>query len=273
MEVQNGHAKALGQMGHGNKKESIDTWRKQERQILRELCQKHGLEIAEETKGRGKTFSPNEYKQIKDEVKEELKIDPDIIDEIKDEIREEVVNDLLSKHQHIVKKTSKEKQELDRLKKEKSLFQSELDKVEGKRKVLDAVSAYTSTPSKLNKDNVIIPAAQFNNLKKTAIEGARNTRQQKELREKKSILDLREKTLNDREGRLVSKEASLDGKLKKANDETRKYKNLYNQEQGSTLSLIVELNQQKGETKRWENNYNNLYNQHVKLKRSKGLEI
>jgi len=30
---------------------------------------------------------------------------------------------------------------------------------------------------------------------------------------------------------------------------------------------------QKSEAKRWEDNYNNLYNQHVKLKRSKGLEI
>jgi len=273
MEVQNGHAKALEQMGYGNEKGSIDKWRKQERQIIRELCQKHGLKIAEETRGRGKTFSPNEYKQIKDEVKEELKTDPDIMDEIKDEIREEVVDELLSKHQHIVEKTSKEKQELDRLKKEKSVFQSELDKVQGKRKVLDAVNAYTATPSKLNKDNVVIPATQFNDLKKTAIEGARNTRQQKELREKKNTLDLREKTLNDREGKLTNKEASLDSKLRKANDEARKYKSLYDQEQDSTLSLIVELNQQKGEARRWENNYNSLYAQHVKLKRSKGLEV
>jgi len=31
--------------------------------------------------------------------------------------------------------------------------------------------------------------------------------------------------------------------------------------------------EQKSETKRWEGNYNNLYRQHVQLKRSKGLAI
>ena len=30
---------------------------------------------------------------------------------------------------------------------------------------------------------------------------------------------------------------------------------------------------EKSEAKRWEDNYNNLYRQHVQLKRSKGLDI
>ena len=95
MEVQNGHAKALEQMGFGNKKNSIDGWRKNERAILRELCATHGIELAEETKGRGKTYTPTEYKIIRDEVKEdvknELRAEPEIMDELKAELRDDFI--------------------------------------------------------------------------------------------------------------------------------------------------------------------------------------
>ena len=76
MEVQNGHAKALEQMGYGNAKNSIDSWRKNERAAIRDLCNKYGIELAEESKGRGKTYTPNEYKKIRDEVKDELRAEP-----------------------------------------------------------------------------------------------------------------------------------------------------------------------------------------------------
>ena len=97
MEVQNGHAKALEQMGFGNKKSSIDEWRKNERAILRKLCATHGIELAEETKGRGKTYTPAEYKIIRDEVKEEVKnelrAEPEIIDELKAELKDDFVTE------------------------------------------------------------------------------------------------------------------------------------------------------------------------------------
>jgi len=112
-----------------------------------------------------------------------------------------------------------------------------------------------------------------NNLKKTAIEGAKNSRQQKDLRDRKKALDSREQTLNDKDKQLTARENSLDGKLKKADGETQKYKQLYSQEQNSTSDLLTQLSHQKSEAKRWEGNYNNLYSQHVKLKRSKGLTI
>gem|GEM_PF-2470252 len=139
--------------------------------------------------------------------------------------------------------------------------------------VLETVNAYTATPSKLNKDNVVMPLTQYNNLKKTAIEGAKNSRQQKDLRDRKNALDSREQTLNDKDGELTARETSLDDKLKKSNGETQKYKQLYNQERDSKSDLISQLSHQKSEAKRWEGNYINLYSQHVKLKRSKGLEI
>ena len=60
---------ALQKMGFGKAKDSNNEWRIQERKILRELCEKYGLEISEETKGRCKTFTPDEYKNIRDEAK------------------------------------------------------------------------------------------------------------------------------------------------------------------------------------------------------------
>ena len=220
------------------------------------------MEIAEETKGRGKTFTPDEYKKIRDETKEEMKTDPDIMDEL----RADVESDLLSEQQHLVDEIAKHKKDVSNLQSEKSTLQNDLDNIEGKRKVLETVKAYTATPSKLNKDNVVIPLIQYNDLKKTAIEGAKNSRQIKDMRDKKKALDSREQTLNDREG-------ELDSKLKKANGETKKYKQLYSQERNSTSDLTSQLAHQKSEAKRWEGNYNGLYSQHVQLKRNKGLEI
>jgi len=269
MAVRNSQSVALQQMGFGKNKNSINEWRKQERQILRELCQEYGLEVAEETQGRGKTFTPDEYKKIRDEAKEEIKTDPDIIDEL----RAEVESELLSEQQHLVNEITKHKGDISTLQGEKTALQSELDNIEGKRVVLETVKAYTATPSKLNKANVVIPLTQYDNLKKTAIEGAKSTRQQKDLRDRKKALDSKEKTLNTKESKLAVRETNLDNELKKADGETQKYKQLYSQERNSTSDLISQLTHQKSEAKRWEGNYNNLYRQHVQLKRSKGLEI
>ena len=73
--------------------------------------------------------------------------------------------------------------------------------------------------------------------------------------------------------RIADRENSLEDDLAKAKGETKKCKQLYIQEQKSLSDLTSLLNQQKSEAKRWEDNYNRLYNQHVKLKRSKGLEM
>jgi len=267
--VRNSQSIALERMGFGRNKNSINEWRIQERQILRELCQQYGLEVAVETKGRGKTHTPDEYKKIRDEVKEEMKTDPDIMDEL----RAEVESELLSEQQHLVDEIAKHNGEITTLKSEKTTLQSDLDNIEGKRRVLETVKEYTATPSKLNKANVVIPLTQYNDLKKTAIEGAKNSRQQKDLRDRKKALDSMEQALNDKDSELTARETSLDDKMKKADGETRRYKQLYNQEKDSTSDLLSQREHYKSEAKRWEDNYNNLYRQHVQLKRSKGLEI
>jgi len=58
-----------------------------------------------------------------------------------------------------------------------------------------------------------------------------------------------------------------------ADGEIQKYKQLYIQERGSKSDLISQISLQKSEAKRWQGKYNNLYRQHVQLKRNKGLSI
>jgi len=115
-------------MGFGNKKNSVDEWHKNERDIIRELCHKHGIELAEETKGRGKTYTPTEYKIIRDEVKEEVKnelrAEPDIMDELKAELRDDFIVEYGQKLINEAKITTKS--EIEKI---KTSLESEIKKV------------------------------------------------------------------------------------------------------------------------------------------------
>ena len=122
LQIHNSQSVALQQMGFGKEKNSINEWRKHERKILRGICEKYGLEIAEETQGRGKTFTPDEYKKIRDEAKDELQVDHEVMAEIKDEIKQEATAELQTE---ISKETTK-------LKKAKEQLAQENVQIEGK---------------------------------------------------------------------------------------------------------------------------------------------
>jgi hypothetical protein len=122
LEIRNSQSVALQKMGFGKNKNSINEWRKQERKILEGLCKKYNLEIAEETKGRGKTFTPDEYKKIKDEAKENLKNDNKIMEDIYNQIIVEATNE-------IQEDISKEKEKLE---KSKEQLEEERIEIEGK---------------------------------------------------------------------------------------------------------------------------------------------
>ena len=68
--VQNGIAQALAEMGFGNGKDAINRWRQSERNVLKTICRNHGLEIAEETAGRGYSMKVEEYKKHQDKIHE-----------------------------------------------------------------------------------------------------------------------------------------------------------------------------------------------------------
>ncbi len=68
--VRNGIAKALEEMGYGKGKDAINKWRQAERNVLREICIAHGIEVAEEQKGRGYSYTVAEYKEHQDKINE-----------------------------------------------------------------------------------------------------------------------------------------------------------------------------------------------------------
>ncbi|MCL2426499.1 MAG: plasmid recombination protein [Oscillospiraceae bacterium] len=72
MDTQNGLAQALKEMGYGGGKDAINRWRLAERKILEDICQKHGIEVAETRPSRGYSLIPDEYKAQKDAEREQL---------------------------------------------------------------------------------------------------------------------------------------------------------------------------------------------------------
>lgn len=72
MTRQQGINKALEQMGYGTGRQAIANFTQSERKVFREICEAHGFEIAEETKGRGQTYTCEEYRQTAEKNNEEI---------------------------------------------------------------------------------------------------------------------------------------------------------------------------------------------------------
>ena len=68
VDTQNGLAQALKEMGYGEGEKAISRWRVAEYNTLTEICHKHGIEISEPKKGRGYSYTVDEYKQHKDTI-------------------------------------------------------------------------------------------------------------------------------------------------------------------------------------------------------------
>jgi chaperonin cofactor prefoldin len=69
LDTQNGYNQALKEMGFTGA-DCFRNWREREREVLRNICKAHGLEIKpkEEEKGRGHSFTVSEYKEKKDKI-------------------------------------------------------------------------------------------------------------------------------------------------------------------------------------------------------------
>mgnify|MGYP001092825484 FL=1 len=68
VDTQNGLAQALKEMGYVEGGNTINRWRLAERDVLAEICRKHGIEISEPTQSRGYTYTVEQYKQHKDTI-------------------------------------------------------------------------------------------------------------------------------------------------------------------------------------------------------------
>lgn len=68
VDTQNGLAQALKEMGYGEGEDTINRWRLAECKVLTEICERHGIEISGPKKGRGYTFTVEEYKKHQDTI-------------------------------------------------------------------------------------------------------------------------------------------------------------------------------------------------------------
>lgn len=66
-------AKALEQMGYGKGEKAYINFTQSERNVFREICERHGIEVADEEKGRGETLTTAAYREYA-EVKEKTQI-------------------------------------------------------------------------------------------------------------------------------------------------------------------------------------------------------
>lgn len=68
LEVRNAKNKALDEMGFGNDAKSNDRWRRSEWDILKNICNAHGIEISEPKKSRGYSYTVEEYGEHQDRI-------------------------------------------------------------------------------------------------------------------------------------------------------------------------------------------------------------
>ena len=90
--LQNGLAKALGEMGFGTGPDAINKWRERERKVFADICRHHGIDVAAEEPGRGHSYTVDEYKELQ-ETKKALQEDINILEGKREAIVEQVRED------------------------------------------------------------------------------------------------------------------------------------------------------------------------------------
>lgn len=95
MTRQQGIAKALEAMGYGKGEDAIKRFTEAERNVLKEICEAHGIAIAKGEKGRGQDIATRIYGEVQDGQRELDKIRQEINEEkIKKDILETKVSEL-----------------------------------------------------------------------------------------------------------------------------------------------------------------------------------
>lgn len=69
LEARNAKNKALDEMGFGNDAKSNNRWRLREWEVLRDICNAHGIDISEPKKSRGYSYTVEEYGEHEDEIR------------------------------------------------------------------------------------------------------------------------------------------------------------------------------------------------------------
>lgn len=200
LSVQNGLAQALFEMGYGKGKDAINRWRKAEREELRKICEIHEIHVADEDKGRGFSYSCEEYKEYRETING----------------YEKQVSELKSKVNNLSADIENKSAELNVLNDKKSTLQNEVDLLTTEKEIIETtkIKAVKMPLHKLMIDESEI--TEIENMKKSA------AAKSEELFAKEKVLDSREEQLNKshvllaaRENGIFEKEQSIEEKLKK----------------------------------------------------------
>ncbi len=199
LSVQNGLAQALFEMGYGKGKDAINRWRKAEREELRRICEIHEIHVADEDKGRGFSYSCEEYKEYRETING----------------YEKQVSELKSKVNDLSADIENKSAELSVLNDKKSSLQNEVDELTAEKEIIETtkIKAVKMPLHKLMIDESEI--TEIENMKKSAAVKS------EELSAREKVLDSREEQLNkshslltERENGIAEKEQSIKEKLK-----------------------------------------------------------
>lgn len=136
VDTQNGIAQALKEMGYGEGENAINRWKASEVKILTKICNRHGIEISEAKKGRGYTFTVEQYKKHKDTIK--------ALEQRKGELSKNL-NKLAQINNTAKIKISEAKAEIDRAKKE-------AERVKREAQIIREESEFRSRVARLNSN-------------------------------------------------------------------------------------------------------------------------
>ena len=199
LSVQNGLAQALFEMGYGKGKDAINRWRKSEREELRKICEIHEIHVADEDKGRGFSYSCEEYREYRETISG----------------YEKQVSELKSKVNNLSADIKNKSAELNVLNDKKSSLQNEVDLLTAEKEIIETtkVKSVKMPLHKLMIDESEI--TEIENIKKSAAVKS------EELSAREKALDSREEQLNKsyvlltaRENGISEKEQSIEEKLK-----------------------------------------------------------
>lgn len=126
-------SKALEQMGYDTGADAIANFTQSERKVFREICERHGVEIAEETKGRGHTYTCEEYRQTAEKNKREIEES----EQKKVAVKEELA-DLTQQKNNLQSDVEQSKSDVEQAKKTQSEIQQGIEKLTEKKTQLQS---------------------------------------------------------------------------------------------------------------------------------------
>lgn len=202
LDTRNGLDKAMKEMGYSpsqenRKNNATSLWRQNERTYFKEICLAHGLEVDKEVKSRGKSFSPEEYKTIKDEIKGEA-----LAEALEEKTQLEAENKALEdRNEQMYLAHSEEVAKLDE---ELQSLKGEVKKAE-ELKIAEVDKNFFGKP----KETIEVPYKDYKDLVETATSVKDAKALQKEYQEKMYDVRVQEHSLDKKEKTLKQKENYL----------------------------------------------------------------